>query len=651
MSKHVKIAFFTGLIASVVQAQPEVAWERTYGGAGGQYGESMVVALDGGYALAGSSGGGNLHFWIVRLNREGEVAWLNEYDIEGQSNECYDLCNTDDGGFLLVGMIRLDNAYGWHIMRIEPDGDPVWRRTFFAGGQPLNWATAVIRVKEEEYVVCGGRFPPNDNLDAMILKINGDGDVIWEREAGGDGNQMLDDITLAPDSYVACGFSNAEGSNDFYLIKVNDEAGQVVWERTFGEEGRNEHAFGLVRAREGGFAVTGWNSADANNFDPMLLRTNEDGEPLWDRTYDMEGITYSADVVQQIDGGFTLVGRQSVGRNMYVGFALTTEPDGEPTWDMAGGRAFFFTRYNDVAFDAEDNSTLICGTTYGGDNNVLMDVILTKLEPVNHPPAIMGRMPEDSVLFAVIREVLRFQVEAIDIDRDPLDYRWTLNGDTVGVEDFYETQFADTGEFRVECFVRDWQFTVSTVWVIRVLRLIDGYDPVNLNLRIERGESVIFVIRPGPNPDSVGVAWYLDEQLIGRDTLMPITFPETGRFIVAASAGYREVIDTMRWSVEVVEPEKISPVGNVPFLFALHEPYPNPFNGVVMIRYDLPSAADVRLAVFDLSGREVARLAHGRQPAGRHSIVWEGANVASGIYIVRLQQGAKVEARKVVLAK
>ncbi|MBM3329160.1 MAG: T9SS type A sorting domain-containing protein [Calditrichaeota bacterium] len=89
----------------------------------------------------------------------------------------------------------------------------------------------------------------------------------------------------------------------------------------------------------------------------------------------------------------------------------------------------------------------------------------------------------------------------------------------------------------------------------------------------------------------------------------------------------------------------------LPAAFALHPPYPNPFNGVVIIRYDLPSAADVRLAVFDLAGREVARLAHGRQPARRHSIVWEGANVASGIYIVRLKAGAIKRSAKLHLIR
>gem|GEM_PF-2164952 len=89
----------------------------------------------------------------------------------------------------------------------------------------------------------------------------------------------------------------------------------------------------------------------------------------------------------------------------------------------------------------------------------------------------------------------------------------------------------------------------------------------------------------------------------------------------------------------------------LPTEFALHPPFPNPFNGVVTIRYDLPEASPVRIAVYDLSGREVARLAQRRQPAGRHSVVWEGANTASGIYTIQLEASGQKIIRKVLLLK
>jgi hypothetical protein len=69
---------------------------------------------------------------------------------------------------------------------------------------------------------------------------------------------------------------------------------------------------------------------------------------------------------------------------------------------------------------------------------------------------------------------------------------------------------------------------------------------------------------------------------------------------------------------------------------------PNPFRGTTVIEYALPRAGDIRLTVFDVSGRAIRTLADGAVPAGRHSMLWDGrdgtrARVAAGVYICRLE--------------
>jgi hypothetical protein len=70
--------------------------------------------------------------------------------------------------------------------------------------------------------------------------------------------------------------------------------------------------------------------------------------------------------------------------------------------------------------------------------------------------------------------------------------------------------------------------------------------------------------------------------------------------------------------------------------FHLHPNHPNPFNPATTIRYDLPHAAQVTLVIYDLLGREVTTLVEGYTQPGSHEVVWNAANLPSGIYIARL---------------
>jgi endo-1,4-beta-xylanase len=85
--------------------------------------------------------------------------------------------------------------------------------------------------------------------------------------------------------------------------------------------------------------------------------------------------------------------------------------------------------------------------------------------------------------------------------------------------------------------------------------------------------------------------------------------------------------------------------------FTLGQNYPNPFNPSTTIRFTLPKSVFVSLKVYDMVGREVASLLSGEMPAGGYSTEWNALNVPSGTYFYRLQAGAFVETRKLVLLK
>jgi len=93
-----------------------------------------------------------------------------------------------------------------------------------------------------------------------------------------------------------------------------------------------------------------------------------------------------------------------------------------------------------------------------------------------------------------------------------------------------------------------------------------------------------------------------------------------------------------------------------PMEFSLSQNVPNPFNPVTTIRFALPEAGHVTLAVYDINGRLVRNLAAGRLEAGQHSVVWDGRDgtgraVASGVYVYRLTAPQGVVMRRMVLVR
>ena len=95
---------------------------------------------------------------------------------------------------------------------------------------------------------------------------------------------------------------------------------------------------------------------------------------------------------------------------------------------------------------------------------------------------------------------------------------------------------------------------------------------------------------------------------------------------------------------------------NVPNIYALHPAFPNPFNPITTLRYDLPSGALVTLSIYDMLGKEITQLVNTIQGAGFKSVQWDatdsfGQSVSAGVYLYRIQAGEFVQTKKMVLLK
>jgi M6 family metalloprotease-like protein len=90
---------------------------------------------------------------------------------------------------------------------------------------------------------------------------------------------------------------------------------------------------------------------------------------------------------------------------------------------------------------------------------------------------------------------------------------------------------------------------------------------------------------------------------------------------------------------------------NLPEKIDLFQNYPNPFNPITTIKYDLPNTSDVSLIIYDILGREVAKLVNEQQQPGSYQIKWDASTISSGIYFYSITAGDFSQTKKMILLK
>ena len=111
----------------------------------------------------------------------------------------------------------------------------------------------------------------------------------------------------------------------------------------------------------------------------------------------------------------------------------------------------------------------------------------------------------------------------------------------------------------------------------------------------------------------------------------------------------KEVLNSGKGSVSTVGINNNNT--GVPAEFSLSQNYPNPFNPVTNISFSLPKSSDVKLAVFDMLGQQVALLANGKFEAGSYTIDYDASQLTSGIYFYTITAGSFTQTKKMVLVK
>ncbi|RQV94753.1 T9SS C-terminal target domain-containing protein, partial [bacterium] len=142
-----------------------------------------------------------------------------------------------------------------------------------------------------------------------------------------------------------------------------------------------------------------------------------------------------------------------------------------------------------------------------------------------------------------------------------------------------------------------------------------------------------------PDEDGLTYTWFRNDLQIGQDTFVVVSFDTTASEEIRVTVSDGMLDTTQTWSFLALIPDAISETAPSIGSHLLLSVYPNPFNLETTIKYSLPAAGDLSVAVFDVNGRLVKELSHSHQPAGPGQIQWTAGDLSSGTYFVSLRSG------------
>lgn len=220
---------------------------------------------------------------------------------------------TQDGGFIIVGKIYPANTKYPNVLLVKTDssGNVEWENSF-GESNIHNSASKVLQTSDGEFIFAGQTWPMNfSSFKAWIIKTDSEGNTIWEKTFGESGhNTGVNSIQQTDDGgFIFTGSMYPNGANyaDVWLVKL-DKEGHIEWQQSYGGE-RNDSGTGVYQISDGGYILLGNTySFGAGDSDIWLIRTDENGNLVWDKTFGDDLFNESIAFQQSSDGGFVLLG-------------------------------------------------------------------------------------------------------------------------------------------------------------------------------------------------------------------------------------------------------------------------------------------------------------------------------------------------------
>jgi uncharacterized delta-60 repeat protein len=310
--KKYSVNTFEDIYVVKLTASGDVEWENKYLAAKEDYANSIKQTSDGGYIVCGGTyteSEGVNDFKILKLDPAGEVEWEQKYG-GNQRDVCEAIIQTKDGGYLAAGDTWL-NFYDRDIflIKFDPNGNIEWDLNI--GGGEEDGAYDIQQTPDNGYIIAGYTRTVSDlSYIAYIVKTDPDGTVEWKSEFGGGSDDQFYSITLDENGYVAAGYTKSFNEfSDIFVVKVNQD-GEKVWEKVYGGDETQEDARSIKKTSDGGYILAGkTNEYSYGSYDMYLLKLNRDGDLQWSQVFGGENNDIGYSVLQSSDKGYVIAGQ------------------------------------------------------------------------------------------------------------------------------------------------------------------------------------------------------------------------------------------------------------------------------------------------------------------------------------------------------
>lgn len=281
-----------------------------------------------------------------------------------------------DTSYIISGYVETC-ALCWDflLLKIDKSGDTVWVKVY--PGAPSDAGYSVKNLPENNgFIIAGCRYCAFATRKIYLVKTDTLGDIIWAKQYAPNNDQTAYDIEVTDDnSYVIAGYASVDANDPYVYLFKTDQDGSLVWARYFGAEG-DDIGYSLCQTSDGGFAVAGrTESFGYGSADVYVIKVNGSGVPQWTKTYGGTAYDEGRSIEQTSDGGYIIAGStSSFGHGNADVYMVRTDENGDTLWTRTYGGADLDRGYSIIQRD--DRGFLIAGVTssfgHGGYDTYLI---------------------------------------------------------------------------------------------------------------------------------------------------------------------------------------------------------------------------------------------------------------------------------------